>query len=215
MQNIKRGIWVFYFFKRELSSESREGISEVVLETRFAKPWEMRSSLEDLDSSFRFSTLWRGLGRNIGVAVAWTRLTLRFVFFLPFHPPVLKPYFYLSFCQTKSMCYLNTSSSCQVSIEVELLLQLKCLVTCIRLPTPFPLCNKINYIYLVIYIYFSNCSFYYYHCYYYLYNTVNLCFRNKIISSLFSNLMIFFYVVSSLNNDIFIIIIIKGLSNPY
>ncbi len=37
------------------------------------------------------------------------------------------------------MCNLNSSATCQVPVEVELLLKLKCLVASVGCPGPFPL----------------------------------------------------------------------------
>lgn len=44
-------------------------------------------------------------------------------FFLPFHPPVLKPNFNLSFCKAESVRYFNPPPPGQVSIEMEFFLQ--------------------------------------------------------------------------------------------
>ena len=43
------------------------------------------------------------------------------VVFLVFHSPVLKPDLDLPLRQCKSVCNLNSTSSCQVTVEVELL----------------------------------------------------------------------------------------------
>lgn len=56
--------------------------------------------------------------------VIWNDIhTGHLVFLLPFHSSVLKPYFYLSFCQTQSVCYLDPTPSRQITIEMEFLLQ--------------------------------------------------------------------------------------------
>lgn len=65
--------------------------------------------------------------------------TLQFVVLFPFHSAVLKPYFDLSLWETECVCNLNSSATCQVPVEVELLLKLKCLVACVGCPGPFPL----------------------------------------------------------------------------
>lgn len=65
--------------------------------------------------------------------------TLQFVVLFPFHSAVLKPYFDLSLWETESVCNLNPSATCQVPVEVELLLKLKCLEACVGCPGPFPL----------------------------------------------------------------------------
>lgn len=59
-----------------------------------------------------------------GLVDSWRAGTRRFVLFLPFHPSVLKPNFYLTFSQTKGVCNLDTPPSCKVTVEVKLLLQL-------------------------------------------------------------------------------------------
>ena len=58
---------------------------------------------------------------------------MHFVLLLPFHPPVLEPNLYLSLTQTQGMGYLDASSSGQVAVEVEFLLELQRLVSSIRL----------------------------------------------------------------------------------
>lgn len=55
---------------------------------------------------------------------AFSAFNLRLVLFLPFHPAVLKPNLYLALCEAESVSNFNPSSSRQVPIEVELLLQL-------------------------------------------------------------------------------------------
>lgn len=102
----------------------------------------MRSSLEDLDSSWRLSTLRRGLRRDVGVTIARAGLSLRFVLLFPLHSPILEPNFDLPLGETQCMRDLDTPPPGQISVEVELLLQLQRLVTCIRLSSPFPLCNR-------------------------------------------------------------------------
>jgi len=41
------------------------------------------------------------------------------VLLLPFHPPVLEPYFYLSLCETEGVRNLNPASSGKVSIKMK------------------------------------------------------------------------------------------------
>ena len=62
-----------------------------------------------------------------------TLLYFAFVLLFPLHAPILKPYLDLSFGQTQGMGYLDTSSASQVAVEVELLLELQCLVPSVRL----------------------------------------------------------------------------------
>jgi hypothetical protein len=57
-------------------------------------------------------------------------------FLLEFHPPVLEPDFDLSFSQTQGVSHFNSSSSGQVVVRMELLLQLKGLVSGVGLSTP-------------------------------------------------------------------------------
>lgn len=48
--------------------------------------------------------------------------------FLPFHPPVLEPYFDLALGQAEHLCYLHAPTTGQVPVEVEFFLHLQCLV---------------------------------------------------------------------------------------
>jgi hypothetical protein len=43
---------------------------------------------------------------------------------LQLHSPILKPDFNLAFSETQCVCNLNTASSCEVMVEMKLLLQL-------------------------------------------------------------------------------------------
>jgi len=63
------------------------------------------------------------------------------VFLLPLHPTVLKPDLDLSLCQAKCMGNFNPSPPCQVSVKMELFLQLEGLVSGIR--GPLALCLAI------------------------------------------------------------------------
>ena len=62
-----------------------------------------------------------------------TLLYFAFVLLFPLHAPVLEPNFDLAFGQTQGMGYLYASSSGQVAVEVEFLLELQRLVSSIRL----------------------------------------------------------------------------------
>lgn len=85
------------------------------------------------------STLRRCLRRDFSVAVARARLALRLVLLLPFHPSVLEPDFDLPFRQAECVRDLDAPPPGQVSVEMELLLQLEGLVSGVRLPASFPL----------------------------------------------------------------------------
>ncbi|UYV73984.1 hypothetical protein LAZ67_11001703 [Cordylochernes scorpioides] len=54
------------------------------------------------------------------------------VLLLPFHPPVLEPDFDLPLAQAERMCDFDSSLSCEIAVEVELLFQLQCLIPGIR-----------------------------------------------------------------------------------
>lgn len=56
-------------------------------------------------------------------------------FFFKFHSPILEPDFYLSFCETKSMSYLDTPSSRQIMVEMEFFLEFERLKSSVRLST--------------------------------------------------------------------------------
>ena len=51
-----------------------------------------------------------------------------FVLFLPLHASVLEPDLNLSLCEAEGVCDLNSPASRQVTVEMELLLQLQSLV---------------------------------------------------------------------------------------
>ena len=51
---------------------------------------------------------------------------------LQLHPSVLKPDLDLSVCEVDTLADLQTALSSQVHVEQELLLQLKCLMLCVR-----------------------------------------------------------------------------------
>lgn len=55
------------------------------------------------------------------------------VFFLPFHPSVLKPDFDLPLCEAQGMSDLNPPPTRQIAAEVELFLELQCLVPSVSL----------------------------------------------------------------------------------
>lgn len=55
----------------------------------------------------------------------------QFVVLLPLHPSVLEPDFNLSFRQVERVSDLDPAPACEVAVEVEFLLQLEGLVTCI------------------------------------------------------------------------------------
>ena len=58
---------------------------------------------------------------------------------LELHPPVLEPDLDLPLRQTQRMGNLNTASSGEIMVEMELLLQLQGLVASVCLPAPLPL----------------------------------------------------------------------------
>ena len=66
------------------------------------------------------------------------------VLLLPLHPAVLEPDLDLPFSQAERVSNLDATPTGQVSVEVELLLQLEGLVPCVRLPASFPFCNQIE-----------------------------------------------------------------------
>jgi hypothetical protein len=59
------------------------------------------------------------------------------VFLLPLHTAVLEPDLDLTFGEAQRMSNFDSSPPCEVSIEMELLLQLQGLVPGIRLPASF------------------------------------------------------------------------------
>ena len=70
---------------------------------------------------------------------ALTRLHLGLVLLLPLHPPVLEPDLDLALRQTESVGDLYPPTPCEISVEVELLLQLQGLVASVRLASSLPL----------------------------------------------------------------------------
>ena len=70
---------------------------------------------------------------------ALPRLHLRLVLLLPLHPPVLEPDLDLSLCETESVSDLYPPAPREISVEVELLLQLQGLVPSVGLPASLPL----------------------------------------------------------------------------
>lgn len=78
--------------------------------------------------------VWMPIGRHV---VRNDVHRCHLVFLLPFHPTVLEPYFDLSFGQAESVSYFDPSSSCQISVEMEFLLQLKSLITRVRCSLSF------------------------------------------------------------------------------
>ena len=70
---------------------------------------------------------------------ALPRLHLGLVLLLPLHPPVLEPDLDLSLRQTEGVGYLYPPTPSEISVEVELLLQLECLVPSVSLPASLPL----------------------------------------------------------------------------
>lgn len=68
---------------------------------------------------------------------------LEVVLLLPLHPTVLEPNLDLAFRQRQGVCDFDPASSGQVAVEVELLLELQCLVTGIRLSRSLLLETKI------------------------------------------------------------------------
>ena len=57
---------------------------------------------------------------------------------LGLHASVLEPDLDLSLCQAKCVCYLDAPSAGEIVVEVELLLQLQGLETCVSLPAASP-----------------------------------------------------------------------------
>lgn len=78
--------------------------------------------------------VWMPIGRHV---VRNDVHRCHLVFLLPFHPTVLEPYFDLSFGQAESVSYFDPSSSCQISVKMEFLLQLKSLITRVRCSLSF------------------------------------------------------------------------------
>ena len=70
---------------------------------------------------------------------ALARLHLRLVLLLPLHPPVLEPDLDLALRQTESVCDLYPPTPSEISVEVELLLQLQGLVPGVGLSASLPL----------------------------------------------------------------------------
>ena len=70
---------------------------------------------------------------------ALPRLHLRLVLLLPLHPPVLEPDLDLSLCETESVSDLYPPAPREISVEVELLLQLQGLVPSVGLAASLPL----------------------------------------------------------------------------
>ena len=70
---------------------------------------------------------------------ALARLHLRLVLLLPLHPPVLEPDLDLPLRQAEGVSDLYPPPPGEVSVEVELLLQLQGLVASVGLPAPLPL----------------------------------------------------------------------------
>jgi len=66
------------------------------------------------------------------------------VLLFPLHPPVLEPYLYLPLGQAQCVRDLDPSPPGQVPVEVELFLQLKCLVTGVRRALPFRLAVSVH-----------------------------------------------------------------------
>lgn len=68
----------------------------------------------------------------------------RLVLLLPLHPSVLEPDFDLTFGEADSVRYLDAPPPGEVSVKVELFLQLQRLVTGVRLPAPLSVstCQK-------------------------------------------------------------------------
>ena len=83
------------------------------------------------------------LGSHAGVlralVPALPRLHLRLVLLLPLHPPVLEPDLDLSLGETESVSDLYPPAPSEISVEVELLLQLQGLVAGVRLAASLPL----------------------------------------------------------------------------
>lgn len=90
------------------------------------------------------STLRRRLRRDLGVPVARAGRALRLVLLLPFHPSVLKPDFDLPLGKAERVRDLDATPPGQVSVVVELLLELEGLVSGVRLPASFPLWNTMR-----------------------------------------------------------------------
>ena len=70
---------------------------------------------------------------------ALPRLHLGLVLLLPLHPPVLEPDLDLSLGQTDGVSDLYPPTPSEISVEVELLLQLQGLVPSVRLAASLPL----------------------------------------------------------------------------
>jgi len=82
---------------------------------------------------------------------AWRRIIqalsavqLGLVLLFPLHAPVLEPNLDLSLGQAQGMSNLYPPPSCQVPVEVELLLQLQRLVARVGLSSPLPFCKGRN-----------------------------------------------------------------------
>ena len=124
--------------------------------------WCEASSVIVGSSSFTFFDSWLGWVMRILSWHSLRSLSLSFLFIeflnrldllLEFHPSILKPNLDLSLSQAESMSHFNPSSTCEVMVCVELLLQLKGLISSVSLTasstksmssckTCLPLANK-------------------------------------------------------------------------
>ena len=69
---------------------------------------------------------------------------MHLVLLLPFHPPILEPNLYLPLAETQGMGYLDASSSGQVAVEVELLLELQCLISSVGSALSLGLAHRVD-----------------------------------------------------------------------
>lgn len=84
--------------------------------------------------------LWTIGWRYLITLATGARFALRLVLLLPFHASILEPDLDLTFGQTERMRNLYASSARQITVEMELLLQLQRLIACIGLAATFALC---------------------------------------------------------------------------
>lgn len=66
------------------------------------------------------------------------------VLLLPLHTPILEPDLYLTFREAEGMRDLNATPPCQITVEVELLLQLQRLVPGVRGSLPLRLAVRVH-----------------------------------------------------------------------
>ena len=66
---------------------------------------------------------------------------------LPLHPPVLEPDLNLPLTQTEGVGNFDSTSSSQVAVEVELFLQLQCLISSVGRALSFGFAHRVDAIY--------------------------------------------------------------------